>query len=102
MGYAPNIHETLTAFLACASIGAVWSSCAPEFGIQSVIDRFKQIEPKVMFAVDGYQYGGKKYDRLELVGKIQAELPTLQETIIVPYLENHPDISRIEEFGTLE
>ncbi|MCH6264459.1 acetoacetate--CoA ligase [Neobacillus citreus] len=95
VGYAPNIPETLTSFLACASIGAVWSSCAPEFGIQSVIDRFKQIEPTVMIAVDGYQYGGKRYDRMELVKKIQAELPSLKETILVPYLETQPEISEL-------
>ncbi|MFP7296729.1 acetoacetate--CoA ligase [Neobacillus niacini] len=93
VSYAPNIHETVTAFLACASIGAVWSSCAPEFGIQSVIDRFKQIGPKVMFASDGYQYGGKKYDRLELIGRIQSALPTLEETIIIPNLQEQPDLS---------
>lgn len=95
VGYAPNIPETLTSFLACASIGAVWSSCAPEFGIQSVIDRFKQIEPTVMIAVDGYQYGGKRYDRLELVNKIQAELPSLKKTILVPYLETQPEIAKL-------
>ncbi|MBS4215033.1 acetoacetate--CoA ligase [Neobacillus rhizophilus] len=95
VGYAPNIPETLTSFLACASIGAVWSSCAPEFGIQSVIDRFKQIEPTVMIAVDGYQYGGKRYDRLELVKKIQADLPSLKKTILVPYLETQPEISEL-------
>src|SRR5947208_3943534 len=59
VAYMPNIPETLMAFLACASMGATWSSCSPDFGTNSVIDRFKQIEPKVLFAVDGYQYGGK-------------------------------------------
>lgn len=87
VGYTPNIPETLTIFLACASIGAVWSSCSPEFGIKSVIDRFKQIEPTIMIAVDGYQYGGKSYDRLEVVKKIQSELPSLKQTILVPYLQ---------------
>jgi acetoacetyl-CoA synthetase len=96
VAYAPNIHETVTAFLACASIGAVWSSCAPEFGIKSVIDRFKQIEPKVLFAVDGYQYGGKQYDRLEHVRTIQEELPTLQETIVIPYLQSEPVIAELK------
>ena len=96
VAYTPNIHETLSAFLACASIGAVWSSCAPEFGMKSVIDRFKQIEPKVLITVDGYKYGGKEYDRLELVKQIQAELPTLNETIIIPYLKNQPDMSGLK------
>jgi len=95
--YASNIHETLTAFLACASIGAIWTSCSPEFGIMSVIDRFKQIEPKVLFAVDGYRYGGKDFNRLDLVKKIQDELPSLKETIIIPYLHENPDISQLEK-----
>ncbi|MCM3569525.1 acetoacetate--CoA ligase [Neobacillus mesonae] len=95
--YVSNIHETITAFLACASIGAVWSSCAPEFGIMSVIDRFKQIEPKVLFAVDGYRYGGKNFDRLELVAKIQEELPTLEKTIIIPYLNQHPNVNGLTD-----
>lgn len=94
--YASNIHETLSAFLACASIGAIWSSCAPEFGLMSVIDRFKQIEPKVLIAVDGYRYGGKDFDRIEVVKKIQAELPTLQETIIIPYLNEQPELEELK------
>jgi acetoacetyl-CoA synthetase len=94
--YVSNIHETITAFLACASIGAVWSSCAPEFGLMSVIDRFKQIEPKVLFAVDGYRYGGKDFDRLEVIKKIQAELPSLQATIMIPYLRDKPNISELK------
>lgn len=97
VAYASNIHETITAFLACASIGAVWSSCAPEFGIMSVIDRFKQIEPKVLFAVDGYRYGGKDFDRTELVKKIQAELPTLTQTIIIPYLQEQPHLEELKD-----
>ncbi|WP_216638020.1 acetoacetate--CoA ligase [Bacillus sp. FJAT-29814] len=96
VAYAPNIPETLTAFLACASIGAVWSSCAPEFGIKSVIDRFKQIEPTVLIAVDGYQYGGKKYDRLELVKNLQAELPSLKSTVLIPYLGEQPEMSGLQ------
>ena len=63
VAYMPNIPETVAAFLACASIGAVWSSAAPEFGARSVIDRFAQIEPKVLLAIDGYRYGGKDFDR---------------------------------------
>jgi acetoacetyl-CoA synthetase len=95
--YASNIHETVTAFLACASIGAIWSSCAPEFGIMSVIDRFKQIEPQVLFAVDGYRYGGKDYDRMELVKQIQEELPTLKQTVIIPYLNESPEVSELKD-----
>ncbi len=67
VAYLPNIPEAIVAFLATASIGAVWSSCSPDFGPASVIDRFAQIEPKVLFAVDGYRYGGKDFDRREVI-----------------------------------
>jgi acetoacetyl-CoA synthetase len=95
VAYASNIHETIVAFLACSSLGAIWSSCAPEFGIMSVIDRFKQIEPKVLIAVDGYRYGGKDFDRIPLIKKIQAELPTLEKTIIISYLNKNPNIEEL-------
>jgi acetoacetyl-CoA synthetase len=84
--YLPNIPETVAAFLGCASIGATWSSCAPEFGVRSVVDRFAQIEPKVLLAVDGYRYGGKDFDRRETIVALQRELPTLERTFVVPYL----------------
>jgi tRNA (guanine-N1)-methyltransferase len=71
--YMPNVPETVVAFLACASIGAVWSSCAPEFGTPTVVDRFKQIEPKVLIATEGYRYGGKDFDRHERVAEIVAD-----------------------------
>ncbi len=87
VGYVPNIPQALVAFLAAASLGAIWSSCSPDFGSPSVIDRFKQIEPKVLVAVDGYQYGGKPFDRRAMVAEIQAALPTLEATIFVPYLD---------------
>lgn len=85
VNYMPNIPETLIAFLATASLGAVWSSCAPEFGTQSVIDRFQQIEPKVLFTVDGYRYNGKIIDRRQIITELQTALPTLQHTIVLPY-----------------
>jgi acetoacetyl-CoA synthetase len=87
VAYLPNIPQALIAFLATASLGAVWSSCSPDFGSPSVIDRFAQIEPKVLIAVDGYPYGGKAFDRREAVAELQAALPTLERTIFVPYLE---------------
>ncbi len=86
VAYMPNMPETTVAFLACASMGAIWSSCSPDFGTSSVIDRFKQIEPKVLFAVDGYQYNGKAFDRRPVVAELQQSLPTLQKTVLVPYL----------------
>jgi acetoacetyl-CoA synthetase len=88
VAYLPNIPETVIAFLATASLGAVWSSAAPEFGARSVIDRFAQIEPKVLFTVDGYRYGGKDFDRLETVAGLQREMPTLLRTVVLPYLDS--------------
>src|SRR3990170_2647286 len=74
VAYLPNIPETVAAFLATAGLGAVWSSCSPEFGARSVIDRFAQIEPKVLLAVDGYRYGGRDFDRAQVVDEIHAEV----------------------------
>ncbi|MEN3273151.1 MAG: acetoacetyl-CoA synthetase, partial [Actinomycetota bacterium] len=84
--FLPNIPETLVAFLATASIGAVWSSCAPEFGTRAVIDRFSQIEPVVLLAVDGYRYGERAIDTRERVATITAELPSVRHVVGVRYL----------------
>jgi acetoacetyl-CoA synthetase len=86
VAYMPNIPETLIAFLAVASIGAIWSSAAPEFGARSVIDRFAQIEPKVLLTVDGYRHGGKDFDRTAVVASILRELPTVEHVVLLPYL----------------
>jgi len=86
VSYMPNIPESAIAFLACASIGAIWSSCSPDFGTSSVIDRFQQIEPKILFAVDGYKYNGKTIDRRSIIPELQQALPTLQKTIVVSYI----------------
>ena len=94
--YLPNISEAVIALLACASIGAVWSSCSPDFGAGSVVDRFEQIEPEVLLAVDGYRYGGKDYDRIDVVAKLQDEIPTLQKTVVLPYLSGDPDTSTLQ------
>jgi acetoacetyl-CoA synthetase len=85
--YAPNIPETLILMLAAASLGAVFSSCAPEFGVQSVIDRWRQIEPTLLLAVDGYQYGAKPVDRRAEVEAIRAQLPSVHTVVWLPYLE---------------
>jgi len=87
VAYLPNIPQTVIALLACASIGAIWSSCSPDFGTRSVNDRFNQIGPKVLFAVDGYQYGGKGFDCRPAVAELQQSLSTLEKTILVPYLQ---------------
>ncbi|MDQ7781402.1 MAG: acetoacetate--CoA ligase [Desulfomonilaceae bacterium] len=88
VAYMPNIPQTVVAFLACAGIGATWSSCSPDFGIRSITDRFRQIGPKVLLAVDGYQYGGKRFDCRPVVERLQEALPTLERTILVPYLQS--------------
>jgi acetoacetyl-CoA synthetase len=81
--YLPNVPETVVAMLATASIGAIWSSCAPEFGVSSVVDRFAQIEPKALVAVDGYRYNGSWHDRRDALAEIRRRLPTLQATVLV-------------------
>ncbi len=91
VAYMPNIRETLVALLAVTSIGAIWSSAAPEFGARSVIDRFAQIEPKVLFAIDGYRHGGKDFDRTAVVRDILDELPTVERVVEVPYLHEGTD-----------
>ena len=83
VAYLPNVPETVVAMLAAASIGAVWSSCAPEFGVSSVVDRFAQIEPTVLVAVDGYRYNGRWHDRREALEEIRRRLPTLEATVLV-------------------
>jgi acetoacetyl-CoA synthetase len=85
--YLPNVPEAVVAFLACASIGAVWSACSPDFGAESVIERFRQIEPKVLIAVDGYAYAGKPHDRRAVVARLREALPSLAHTVLVPYLD---------------
>jgi acetoacetyl-CoA synthetase len=97
VAYLPNFPEAIVAFLASASIGAVWSSCSPDFGPASVIDRFAQIEPKVLFAVDGYGYGGKRFDRRQVLTELQAAMPSLERTVVLPYLDPDPDLSALRD-----
>src|SRR5215207_1599520 len=94
--YVANVPEALVAFLACASLGAIWSSCSPDFGVESVVDRLAQIEPRVLFAIDGYRYGGKDHDRIETLARLQEEIPSLEKTVLLPYLEEEPDTSGLE------
>jgi acetoacetyl-CoA synthetase len=89
--YLPNVPEAVVALLATASLGAVWTSCAPEFGVRSVVDRLGQVEPRVLLAVDGYRYGTSAVDRRAELAAIRAELPTLEATVVLPYLD--PDAS---------
>jgi acetoacetyl-CoA synthetase len=94
--YLPNIPEAVIGLLACASIGAVWSSCSPDFGAGSVVDRIQQIEPKVLLTADGYRYGGKDYDRTEVVARLQQEIPSIQKTVFLPYVAQDTDTSPLE------
>lgn len=96
VAYTANIYESIVAFLATASLGAIWSSASPDFGTESVIDRFKQIEPKVLITVDGYSYGGKEFNRLPIARKIQDELPSLEATIGIPYLDKQATFNELE------
>ncbi len=85
-GYLPNVPQAVVALLATASVGAVWTSCAPDFGARSVLDRFQQVEPVVLFTVDGYRYGGKEHDRAAIVEELRRELPTLRAVVHIPLL----------------
>ncbi len=97
VAYLPNLPEAIVAFLASASVGAIWSSCSPDFGPASVVDRFAQIEPKVLFAVDGYRYGGKDFDRRDTVAQLQEAMPSLRRTVVLPYLDPDPDLSPLRD-----
>ncbi len=89
-GFMPNMPETIIAMLATTSLGAIWSSCSPDFGVKGLLDRFGQIAPKVLFAGDGYFYNGKQFDSLERVAAIQKELGSLERTVVVPYARDEP------------
>ncbi len=92
-GFLPNCPEAIIAMLAAASIGAIWSSCSPDFGVSGVVDRFGQIGPRVLFATNGYFYNGKRIDSLPVVADIVDALPSVEATVIVPFLENAADMA---------
>jgi acetoacetyl-CoA synthetase len=94
-GFMPNMMETVIAMLAATSVGATWSSCSPDFGIKGVLDRFGQIEPKVLFTANGYSYNGKPFDSLGRIADILKQLPTIQKVVVVPYTEREPDMSGV-------
>ena len=89
-GYLPNLPETIVAALGAAAIGAVWSSCSPDFGVQGVVDRFGQIEPKILVTADGYTYGGRRHDLQPRVRDVVRALPSIRRTVVVPYLTGNP------------
>ena len=94
-GFMPNMPETVIAMLAAASIGAVWSSSSPDFGIKGVLDRFSQIEPRIIFSANGYYYNGKEFDSLEKLQGILADLPSIEQIVVAPYLSRNIDLSGI-------
>ncbi|MGH1366613.1 MAG: acetoacetate--CoA ligase [Calditrichia bacterium] len=96
VAYLPNIPEATIAFLATCSLGAVWSSCSPDFGADSVVDRFQQIEPKLLITVDGYRYGGKGFDKSAVVDELILKLSTLEGTLLIPFLDKTIEASRFK------
>ncbi|MGH8371819.1 MAG: acetoacetate--CoA ligase [Gammaproteobacteria bacterium] len=94
-GFMPNRPESIIAMLATTSLGAIWSSCSPDFGINGVLDRFGQIEPKVLFTCDGYFYAGKTIDSLARIRGVLEKLPSVRHTVVVPYADAHPDIAGV-------
>jgi acetoacetyl-CoA synthetase len=91
-GYLPNIPEAMVAMLAATSLGAVWSSCSPDFGVHGVLDRFGQIAPKVLFTADGYFYANKSLDSLGSVSEVLAKIPSIQQVVVIPYVNANPDL----------
>ena len=100
--FMPNMPDTIIFMLATASLGAIWSSCSPDFGTQAVLDRFGQIEPSILFAVEGYYYNGKTHDTLPRIAEIVDKLPSLKTAVIVSYTRDKPDISAIGKARHLE
>ncbi len=94
-GYVPNMIHSIVAMLAATSIGAIWSSCSPDFGIKGVLDRFGQIEPKILFTADGYFYNGKAHDSLTRIGGIIKELPSIEKIVVFPYTRKQADLNAL-------
>ncbi len=94
-GLLPNMPEAIIAMLATTSIGAIWSSCSPDFGVQGVFDRFYQIQPKILFAADGYYYNGKSYDAMDKIRELVEKIPCIEKTIVIPYLQPQPNLTSL-------
>jgi acetoacetyl-CoA synthetase len=107
-GFMPNLPETVIAMLAATSIGAIWSSCSPDFGVNGVFDRFGQIQPRVLFVADGYLYAGREIDCLDRAKQIAERIPEIEHVVVVPYVNSDPDVSSIraaqtwQQFSTLD
>ena len=96
-GFIPNISEAVIAMLATSSLGAIWSSCSPDFGVKGILDRFGQIQPKVLFTADGYSYNGKKFDSLERVQQVAKEISSLQKIVVIPYIHSNPKLESLSK-----
>ena len=94
-GFMPNMCETIIAMLSATSLGAIWSSCSPDFGIKGVMDRFGQIRPKVLFTADGYFFKGKRFDSIDIASQLVKEISSIEKVVVVPYTEENPDIDGI-------
>jgi len=101
-GFMPNLPQTVVAMLATTSLGAVWSSCSPDFGINGVVDRFGQIEPKVLFTAASYAYGGKSFDCLDKVAGIMEKIPAIQQVVVVPYLDRPASVAQVPKAVQLD
>ncbi|MCK5162062.1 MAG: acetoacetate--CoA ligase, partial [Desulfobacula sp.] len=95
VGFVPNMPESIVAMLAATSLGAIWSSCSPDFGIKGVLDRFGQTRPKVLFTADGYFFKGKPLDSINKIAGIVKEIPSIEKIVVIPYVSNEPDISSL-------
>jgi acetoacetyl-CoA synthetase len=95
VGFVPNMPESIIAMLAATSLGAIWSSCSPDFGIKGVLDRFGQTRPRVLFTADGYFFKGKPLSSIERIAGIVAELPSIEKIVVIPYISDNPDISSL-------
>ncbi|MFP4477724.1 MAG: acetoacetate--CoA ligase [Desulfatibacillaceae bacterium] len=102
VGFMPNMPQTTAAMLAATSIGAIWSSCSPDFGIKGVLDRFGQIQPKVLFCADGYRFKGKSFDSLERIAGVVSRIPSLERVVVAPYTRERADISGVTNAVHLE
>ncbi len=96
-GFLPNLPETVVAMLATTAVGAIWSSCSPDFGVNGVLDRFGQIRPRVLFCADGYRYAGKEVDSLARAGDVQARIAGIERLVVVPYLREQPRLAGLAE-----
>ncbi|MBW2655394.1 MAG: AMP-binding protein, partial [Deltaproteobacteria bacterium] len=95
VGFVPNMPESIIAMLAATSLGAIWSSCSPDFGIKGVLDRFGQTRPKVLFTADGYFFKGKPLDSIKKIAGIVQEIPSIEKIVVIPYVSEKPDISAL-------